>query len=67
MEEKRKPLPIQRKNIFGRKWYSKDCNAADYIECSFDDIWSAVIGLWLAIVVIMTVTFHYFSKDIKKS
>ena len=66
-KEKRKSLTPQRVNIFGRKWYPKNSNAMDYMDSCFDDIWSAIIALWLAITIMMSMTFHYFKTEDKKS
>jgi hypothetical protein len=40
--EKRVPHSPQKQNILGRKNYSCDANAKDWIEFNFNDCWRAI-------------------------
>lgn len=48
-------IPPQRMNIFGRKRYSVETNAADYENFHFDDIWKAIGRLWVAIALLLAI------------
>lgn len=49
MQNENKTLLAPHKmNIFGRKRYSVDTNACDYLDYSLDDIWNAIKRLWVA-------------------
>lgn len=48
-------LPPQRMNIFGRKRYSVETNAADYENFHFDDIWKAIERLWVIVAALFAI------------
>lgn len=41
-----------RVNIWGRKRYSVETNANDYLDYSLDDLWKSVSRLWVLTVLI---------------
>lgn len=43
----------QKMNVFGRKRYSVETNAADYENFHFDDIWRAIGRLWAAVALLL--------------
>lgn len=49
--ENKIPLTPHRMNFFGRKRYSVDVNASDYLDYNLDDIWNAIKKLWIAVFI----------------
>lgn len=47
MHQEEKMLSPHKINIFGRKWYSAQTEANDYIDYNLDDLWSSISKLWL--------------------
>lgn len=47
MQQKEKILSPHKINIFGRKRYSAQTEANDYIDYNLDDLWSSISKLWL--------------------
>ena len=45
-KETRTPLTPHRIGIAGRKRYSVETNASDYLDYNLDDIWGAIGRLW---------------------
>ena len=56
--EKRKPLPVQRKNIFGRKWYSTNISVTEYFDNNLNDCWQAIYKLSLLEFVMIVILFR---------
>ena len=47
MNKKEEILSPHKMNIFGRKRYSTQTSATDYIDYSLDDIWNSIGKLWV--------------------
>lgn len=58
MKEKRKPLPAQRRNIFGRKWYSTNVSITEYFDNNLNDCWQAIYKLSLLVIVMIVILFR---------
>lgn len=50
-QEEKSPSP-HKMNIFGRKRYSTQTGASDYIDYNLDDLWNSVSRLWVLTVLI---------------
>lgn len=57
-KDKKKPLPAQRKNVFGRKWYSTNISATEYFDNNLNDCWQAIYKLSLLVIVMIVILFR---------
>lgn len=65
MKENKNPISPHKTNIFGRYRYSVDTKVNDYVDYSFDDIWSAIAKLWGGVILI-TVFLYMQVKRLRK-
>lgn len=52
MRQEEKSIFPHKINIFGRKRYSAQTEANDYIDYNLDDLWNSVGRLWVLTVLI---------------
>ena len=52
MYQEEKTLSPHKINIFGRKRYSAQTAANDYLDYNLDDIWNSISKLWIFTVLI---------------